>query len=153
MVSTKSTSHADAATRICPGPGMGSCTSRRSRTSGPPKRATSMARMSSHRVAEIGWRHVSGCETRVVGVDVERDDAPGMDPDDLGRQMALWVVGADSGLRQAANLKEVDALHGLFRHLIGDEGHVRICLHVAIFRTAAHVEPGDVDSAERLVVR
>jgi hypothetical protein len=47
----------------------------------------------------------------------------------------------------------VDALHGLSRHLVDDEGHVRICLHVVVFRTSAHVEPGDIDGAERRVVR
>src|SRR5580698_1423402 len=149
MVSTNSTSQAEVATMTCPGPGEGSGSWRSSRTSGPPKRATSTARTSGHLVP----RDVPGHEARVVGVDVEGDDPPGMNPDDLGRQMALPVVRPDRGLGHAADLEEVGTVHRLFGDLVHDEGHVRIRLDVAVLGAAAHVETGDVDGAERRVDR
>jgi hypothetical protein len=61
----------------------------------------------------------------VVGIDVEGDDAPGMDPDHLRRQMAQVVVTAYCGFGYTADLEEVGAFHRRLGDLVDDERHVR----------------------------
>src|ERR1700678_2503145 len=56
-------------------------------------------------------RHVSGREAGMVGVDIERDDAPRTDPDGLGRRLTLRALRPHRGLGDTADLEEVHAFH------------------------------------------
>jgi len=81
---------------------------------------------------EIGWRHVSGGETWVVGVDVERDDAPRMVLMISGARMALWSW-VPTAVSATPRISRKWTPSWTLRHLVDHEGHVRIRLHVAIF--------------------
>src|SRR6266571_9522627 len=111
-----------------------------------------MARTASGAFCAIGRPDVAGLEAGVIRIDVEAYDPAGTDPDDLGGQMAVQVMGADSGLGVAANLEEVRPLHGRGGYLVHHEGHARIGPDVAVLGAAGHVPPRDIDRSQGSVI-
>jgi enterochelin esterase-like enzyme len=124
---------------------------------GPDRRAFSapadgaLARLARGRFLSVCWNGAAG-EAGTVRIDVERDDAPWMDPDDLSVQVTLQVVRADGVLRQTADLQEAHATHRRLGHLVGDQCDSRIRTDIAVLGAVDHVEAGHIDRAKLGVV-
>src|ERR1700722_20370598 len=153
MVSTNITSLALAATTSSPGPATGSGASAGTSTSGPPKRATEIARTASGHVRlEGAGPDVAGLQSGLFRADVVGYDPPRADADDLGRQVAVGRGAGGDGFGGAPDLEEVRPLHARLGHLVDHEGNPGVGLDVAVLGAAGHVEARDVDRAQVRVV-
>src|ERR1700761_1700114 len=104
-----------------------------------------MAGNRSGALRAVGRLDVARFEARMIRIDVEAYDPARTDPDDLGGEMTLRVMGAGGGLGGAANLEEMRPFHGRGGYLVNHESHARIGLDVAVLGAAGHVPPRDVD--------